>query len=91
LVLPFDQFVYSELRIEASEQVLKLVFATHEVTLCGTGFRRLESAIHRMELSHVGELSSSGHTTALSSGQPCIRKISIAEKKRQGAATGDIS
>jgi len=78
LVLPLDQFVYSELCVEAAEHVLKLVFSTHEVTVHGTGFRRLEGAIHRMELSHICELPASRHAS-VSDGQPCVRKISLKE------------
>ena len=78
LVLPLDQFVYSELRVESSEHVLNFVFATHEITLRGTGFRRLESAIHRMELSHICE-SPSGHHLGASNGQCCILKIVVEE------------
>jgi hypothetical protein len=40
LLLPFDQFAFSELKSEGKEQRLRLVFATHEVTLRGHSLRR---------------------------------------------------
>lgn len=52
-VLPFEHFIYSELKAGTNEEVLKLVFATHEVVLHGERLRRLETAMQRMELASV--------------------------------------
>src|ERR1044071_8123047 len=51
LLLPFDQFAFSELKSDGKEQRLRLVFATHEVSLRGHSLRRIETAMQRMELS----------------------------------------
>jgi hypothetical protein len=51
LLLPFDQFAFSELKSEGKEQQLRLVFATHEVLVRGHSLRRIETAMQRMELS----------------------------------------
>lgn len=56
-VLPYIHFVYAELTANGSDQTLKLVFSTHEVVLRGRGLRRLEAAIHRMELASVTPLA----------------------------------
>jgi len=55
LLLPFDQFVYSELTITDTGQHLRLVFASHEITIIGTGLRRIESALQLMELSSISK------------------------------------
>jgi hypothetical protein len=51
LLLPFDQFTFAELKNDGKEQQLRLVFATHEVSLRGHSLRRIETAMQRMELS----------------------------------------
>ena len=56
-VLPYIHFVYAELTANGSDQTLKLVFSTHEVVLRGRGLRRLEAAVHRMELASVTPLA----------------------------------
>ena len=50
LLLPFDQFAFAELKTEAKEQHLRLVFATHEVSIHGHYLRRIETVMQRMEL-----------------------------------------
>ena len=63
LLLPFDQFVFAELKSEGKEQRLRLVFATHEVMLRGHSLRRIETAMQRMELSFLMALPAiSGHS-----------------------------
>ena len=47
LLLPFDQFAFAELKSDGKEQRLRLVFATHEVTLSGHSLRRIETTIPR--------------------------------------------
>ncbi len=56
LLLPFDQFAFSELTSEGKEQRLRLVFGTHEVTMRGYSLRRIETAMQRMELCYVATL-----------------------------------
>ncbi len=53
LDLPLDQFVFAELDSDGEEQKLRLVFATHEILISGHVLQRVETAIHRLELSGV--------------------------------------
>ena len=43
LVLPYEHFVYSELRAEKESDTLKLLFVTHEVVVSGFMLRRVEN------------------------------------------------
>jgi hypothetical protein len=79
-LLPFDQFAFSELKSEAKEQHLRLVFATHEVSLRGHSLRRIETAMQRMELSFLAMLPSN-HRLVISDGQPLVLEITVTEVK----------
>ena len=82
LLLPFDQFAFAELTSEGKEQRLRLVFATHEVTLRGHSLRRIETTMQRMELSFLMALS--GNQRALvPDGQPVVREIVVTEAEKQ--------
>jgi hypothetical protein len=74
LLLPFDQFAFSELKREGKGQQLRLVFATHEVSLRGHSLRRIETALQRMELSFLTTLPSN-QKALISEGQPVILEI----------------
>ena len=78
LLLPFDQFAFAELKNEGKEQRLRLVFATHEVTLRGHALRRIETAMQRMELAFLGALPAN-QRSLLTEGQPAITKIDVKE------------
>jgi len=78
--LPFDQFAFAELKSNGKEQRLKLVFATHEVTLRGYSLRRIEAAMQRMELSFLAALSSS-ERKLIADGQLVIIEIVVTEMK----------
>lgn len=80
LLLPFDQFVFAELKSAGKEQRLRMVFATHEVTLHGNSLRRIESAMQRMELSLLTGIPNP-HGPALAENQPVIREIVVTEAK----------
>src|SRR5271156_6591432 len=71
LLLPHDQFIYAELTSGANEQNLKLVFATHEVSIRGHHLRRIEMVMQRLELSLLGRLSNS-QCNLITEGQPEI-------------------
>ena len=75
-LLPYIHFVYAELSGSGAEQTLKLVFSTHEVVLRGRGLRRLEAALHRMELASVTALTER-FRAAVPEGQPFISKVSV--------------
>lgn len=80
MLLPFDLFLYSELTVTDTGQHLRLVFASHEVSVTGTGLRRIESALQRMELASLSVIS--GRTTATPSpGETSIREILVIEAK----------
>ncbi|MCI0538723.1 MAG: hypothetical protein L0Z50_26245 [Verrucomicrobiales bacterium] len=53
LVLPHEHFVYSELKAEKENDILKLVFVTHEVVLIGYMLRRVESGMQTRELAWI--------------------------------------
>jgi hypothetical protein len=76
LLLPFDQFAFAELTNDGKEQCLRLVFATHEVTVRGHTLRRLETAMQRMELSFIAKLPDS-HRSLIGEGQPVILDITV--------------
>ena len=78
LLLPFDQFAFAELTSERKEQRLRLVFATHEVTLRGHSLRRIETTMQRMELSSLMALPVS-HRSLIPTGQPVITEIQVNE------------
>jgi hypothetical protein len=80
LVLPLDQFVFAELTSEEKEQKLRLVFATHEILISGRVLQRIETAIHRLELSGIMKLPDKYHAL-IGEGQPRIREITVAEIK----------
>src|SRR5580658_11021474 len=74
LVLPLDQFVFAELTNEDKEQKLRLVFATHEIIISGHVLQRIETAIHRLELSGLMKLPEK-YDALISENQPKVREI----------------
>ena len=80
LLLPFDQFAFAELKSEGKKQHLRLVFATHEVSIRGNALRRIETTMQRMELSFLAALPSS-QRSLISDGQPVIVEIVVTEMK----------
>lgn len=82
LLLPFDQFAFAELKSEGKEQCLRLVFATHEVTLRGHALRRIETAMQRMELSLLVVLSPN-QRSLVQQGQPVINVLVATELGQQ--------
>lgn len=90
LLLPFDQFAFAELKTEAKEQHLRLVFATHEVSIRGNALRRIETTMQRMELSFLTALPSS-QRSLIPDGQPVIVEIIATEAKPQNERHNDAS
>ena len=78
LLLPLDQFAFAELESNGKEQTLRLVFATHEVSLRGHSLRRIETAMQRMELSYLAALPSN-QVSLVPDGQPVVIEIGAAE------------
>src|SRR3989442_9226673 len=83
LILPFDQFAFAELKAEGKQQHLRLVFATHEVSVRGNSLRRVETAMQRKELSFVAA-SSRNHRPLVPDGQPVVTEIAVTEIAPQG-------
>jgi len=80
LLLPFDQFAFAELKSEGKKQHLRLVFATHEISIRGNALRRIETTMQRMELSFLAALPSS-QRSLVPDGQPVILEIAVTEVK----------
>ena len=83
VLLPFDQFAFAELASEDKEQKLRLVFATHEILISGHALRRIEAAMHRMELASIMTLPVK-YQPLIADGQPKIREIAVTEAKAVG-------
>jgi hypothetical protein len=79
LLLPHDQFIFAELT-SGDEQLLKLVFATHKVSIRGHNLRRIETTMQRLELSLLATLPRS-QRNLITEGQPVILEISVTEVK----------
>lgn len=82
LLLPFDQFAFAELKSDGKEQRLRLVFATHEVSLRGHSLRRIETAMQRMELSFLAALPGN-QRSLVPDGQAIVVEIAVTEAKPQ--------
>jgi hypothetical protein len=80
LLLPLDQFVFAEITNDEKEQLLLLSFASHEIMVRGRAFRRIESALHKLELSFLMALPPKYHSL-VPDGQPKIREIVVTEIK----------
>ena len=80
LLLPLDQFAFAELTVDDQEQLLRLSFATHEIMVRGNALRRIETAMHRLELSFITQLPTK-YLPLLAEGQPRIREIVVTEIK----------
>ena len=78
VLLPFDQFLFSELRQIDEGQQLRAHFVSHEVTLTGTGLRRIEVALQRAQLSYIACVPIRFHP-GVTDEQPVIRQIVVAE------------
>lgn len=84
LLLPFNQFAFSELTTEDKQQKLRLVFATHEVLISGHALRRIETVMQRMELALIMKLPDKYRSLA-SESQPIIRDIIVTESRPDDA------
>lgn len=80
MLLPHDEFAFAELKSEGDEQLLRLVFAMHEVLVRGHSLRRIETAMQRSELSLLTALAGK-HRSLVPEGQPVIVEIVVTEIK----------
>jgi len=87
LLLPLDQFAFAEFTNEEKEQLLHLSFASHEVMVRGRALRRIENALHKLELSFLIALPAKFHSL-VPDGQPKIRKIDVSESQSAGDQNG---
>jgi len=80
LLLPLDQFAFAEIANEDKEQLLHLSFASHEIMVRGRALRRIETALHKLELSFLMALPAKYHSL-VPDGQAKIREIVVTEIK----------
>jgi hypothetical protein len=80
LLLPFDQFAFAELKSEGRQQHLRLVFATHEISIRGHALRRIETAMQRTELSFLVTLSGN-QRSLIPDGQPIVLEVAATETR----------
>ncbi len=78
LLLPHDEFAFSELKRDGKEQTLHLVFTMHEVLIRGHSLRRIETAMQRMELSSLNTLPAN-QRSLVPDGQPVVLDILLTE------------
>jgi hypothetical protein len=78
LLLPHDQFMFAELTGGDDGQILKLVFAAHEVSVHGHHLRRIETVMQRLELSLLANLPKN-QRNLITEGQPVILEIIVTE------------
>jgi TrwC relaxase len=60
LLMPFDQFVYADLKPHGEQQQIRLVFLTHEVSVRGDSLERIETIMQRKQLPGMCATISSG-------------------------------
>lgn len=80
LLLPHDEFTFSELKREGKEQTLRLVFTMHELLIRGHSLRRIETAMQRMELSSLNTLPVN-QRSLVPDGQPVVAEIVVTDSK----------
>ena len=76
--MPHGQFIFAELTSGGDEQNLKLVFATHEVSVRGHHLRRIETVLQRLELSLLAKLPNN-QRKMITEGQPVVLEIEVTE------------
>lgn len=74
--LPYEHFVYAEMKSEDGNDVLALVFATHEIVLRGQRLRRIEAAIQHRELASVNTVPQK-YQSLIADNQPVIAKLTV--------------
>lgn len=82
LLLPFNQFLLAELKIEKSEHHLRMVFAMHEVLVSGKNLKRLHIAMQKKELAFIAKVSTNYQLPPMD-GAPLIQSIVVTEAKSQ--------
>ena len=80
ILLPLDQFAFAEFTNEEKEQVLHLSFASHEIMVRGHALQRIETALHKLELTFMKALPAK-YQALVPDGQPKIREIIVTEIK----------
>ena len=79
-MLPNNHFLFAELTSGGDEQNLKLVFATHEISVRGHHLRRIETVMQRLELTLLAKLPKS-QRSLITEGQPVVLEIVVTEAK----------
>jgi hypothetical protein len=81
LLLPHEQFAFAELKRDGKEQILRLVFATHEIIVRGQCLRRIESAMQRLELASLVSLPIA-QRPLVPDGQALVTEIVVVDPNR---------
>jgi hypothetical protein len=89
LLLPHDQFIFAELTSGGDAQHLKLVFATHEVSVHGHHLRRIETVMQRLELSLLAKLPGN-QRNLITEGQPVILGIVVTQANPEDKRQEDV-
>jgi hypothetical protein len=87
LLLPHNQFIYSELTSGDEKQNLKLVFATHEISVRGHHLRRIETVMQRLELAQLAKLPVS-QQKLITEGQPVVLQITVLKIENSHETSG---
>ena len=80
LLLPFNEFLQAELKIENKEHHLRLVFAMNEVLVIGKNLKRVLIAMQKKELAFIAKVSSN-YQLPPADGAPLIQSIVVTEAK----------
>ena len=78
ILLPFDHFLYSQLKTLDGVQEFRAVFVTHEVVVQGLQLRKIETALQRKELAHLAVIIHGADKLA-DENQPIILSIVVSE------------
>jgi hypothetical protein len=87
LLLPYNQFIFAELNSGGDEQALKLVFATHEISVRGHHLRRIETVMQRLELALLAKLPIS-QQKLITEGQPVVLQITVLKIENSHETSG---
>ena len=80
ILLSLDQFAFAEFNNEEKEQSLHLSFASHEIMVRGHALQRIQTALHKLELSFLMALPAK-YYALVPDGQPKIQAIIVTEVK----------
>jgi hypothetical protein len=78
LVLPYDQFLLAEIKIQGADHHLRLVFSMHEIIITGRNLKRVLIAMQKKELAFIAKVPD-GSQSFTADGGPVISVITVKE------------